>query len=152
MLRPHPAAPRVTFPNAGAAQSSYARRGCSSGRRSGYVPHIGYDLHITRAEDWGDSAEAPITPDEWKAYVDAAPDLEWEPERPWTHMEVDLAVWTAHPTPDAWLALLDGQIETKNPDAPMRTKMYEIATALGARVQGDDGEFYDARGEPSPGD
>jgi hypothetical protein len=113
---------------------------------------MGYDVHITRADDWGESGEAPITPDEWKAYVDAASDIEWDHQRPWTHMEVDLAVWTRRPAPDAWLALIDGQVETKNPDEPMLTKMYEIATALGARVQGDDGEYYGADGEPLPGD
>jgi hypothetical protein len=106
---------------------------------------MGYDLHITRAEDWAESGETPITPDEWKSYVDAAPDLVWDSERPWTHMETDLAVWTGHP-PHAWLALLDGQVETKNPDEAMRKKMHEIATALGARVQGDDGEWYGADG------
>jgi hypothetical protein len=113
---------------------------------------MGYDVHITRADDWVDSDGVPITPDEWRAYVDGAPDLEWDSQRPWTHMEVDLTVWTGHPTQDAWLALLDGQVETKNPDGPMLTKMYEIATALGARVQGDDGEYYGADGEPLPGD
>jgi hypothetical protein len=27
---------------------------------------------------------------EWTAFVEAAPDLRWEAERPWSHMEVDL--------------------------------------------------------------
>ena len=110
---------------------------------------MGYDVHITRSEDWTESDEAPITPDDWRAFVDAAPDLEWNPERPWSHMEVDLVVWTGHPDPDfeAWLALLDGQVETKNPDEPLRAKMYEIATALGARVQGDEGELYGPDGQ-----
>ena len=31
---------------------------------------------------------------------------------------------------------------TKNPDAPTIRKMLQIASALNAKVQGDDGEFY----------
>ena len=34
------------------------------------------------------------------------------------------------------------------PDVATLRKMYAIAEALRARVQGDDGEFYDASGEP----
>jgi len=33
-------------------------------------------------------------------------------------------------------------IYTKNPDEPILAKMLQIASALGARVQGDDGEIY----------
>ena len=35
-----------------------------------------------------------------------------------------------------------GDIETKNPDAPVIQKMILIAESLNARVQGDDGEVY----------
>ena len=44
--------------------------------------------------------------------------------------------------PDPWLEWFDGYIYTKNPDEPILSKMLEIATALGAKVQGDDLETY----------
>ena len=44
--------------------------------------------------------------------------------------------------PSAWLDCVRGNIYTKNPDEPILAKMLQIAVALGARVQGDDGEFY----------
>jgi hypothetical protein len=111
---------------------------------------MGYDVHITRADTWTDSEEAPIAGDEWKAFVDAAQDLEWAHERPWANMEVDLVVWTAVPDGSEWLALLYGNIESKNPGEPFRARMYEIAAALSARVQGDDGELYGPDGQPLP--
>src|ERR1051325_3606466 len=33
------------------------------------VRRMGYDVHITRAQDWTESAAHPITFDEWKAYI-----------------------------------------------------------------------------------
>ena len=44
--------------------------------------------------------------------------------------------------PTAWLDWDHGDIYTKNPDEPILAKMLLIASALGAKVQGDDGEFY----------
>jgi hypothetical protein len=37
----------------------------------------------------------------------------------------------------------EGQIVVKNPDEILLKKMREIARVLGARVQGDDCEYYD---------
>lgn len=41
-----------------------------------------------------------------------------------------------------WFAYWKGSINTKNPDVPIIRKMLQIASALNAKVQGDDGEFY----------
>lgn len=57
-----------------------------------------------------------------------------------------LAVWTAHPNSTDGLALFDwyeGRIVVKNPDDAILARMRDVARALDARVQGDDGEFYD---------
>ena len=64
------------------------------------------------------------------------------------------AVWTGAPDAEAkpWLQYWDGQIDAKYPDKAFRVKMHEIAVALDARVQGDDGEYYGAEGEPLPPD
>lgn len=46
----------------------------------------------------------------------------------------------------AWFDYRDGCIVVKNPDEEIRRKMYFIASALGALVQGDEGERYDESG------
>jgi hypothetical protein len=51
----------------------------------------------------------------------------------------------------AWFSWFEGNIDTRAPDRATMCKMYKIAKALNARVQGDDGEFYDAGGESHGG-
>jgi hypothetical protein len=118
---------------------------------------MGYDLHIHRAEDWMDATEDPITLDEWSDFVAGARDFrldnfaEAETENgDVLRLEQEgIAVWTGHPTSDtAWFSYSEGMIVVKNPDEPIRRRMVEVAGALGARVQGDDGEFYAPDGEP----
>ena len=55
--------------------------------------------------------------------------------------------WNAHPVkhePDdrPWFDYWKGIINTKNPDVSTIRKMLQIASALNAKVQGDDGEIY----------
>ena len=60
--------------------------------------------------------------------------------------ESDL-VWTGHPThPVVWFDWYEGQIEVKNPDAIILTKMAALAKQLGAHLIGENGEVYDSRG------
>jgi hypothetical protein len=49
-----------------------------------------------------------------------------------------------HAASGARLDWRDGQVVVKNPDEILLGKMCEIAAALGARVLGDEGEFYEA--------
>jgi len=39
---------------------------------------MGYDVHITRAEDWQEGEAKPITLDEWLAYVNSDPEMRLE--------------------------------------------------------------------------
>lgn len=100
---------------------------------------MGYDLHITRAEDWFDSETAPIAADEWLAAVAADPELTIDRRNgPY------FAVWS-HATEnrtESWLDWSEGQIFTKNPRRTELTKMLILAERFGAFVQGDDGERY----------
>jgi hypothetical protein len=49
----------------------------------------------------------------------------------------------------AWCDWREGRIVVKNPDGAILARMREVASALNARVQGDDGEAYDeALGTP----
>ena len=99
---------------------------------------MGYDYHITRAEDWADSDARPITAAEWLSLVKADDTLTI------TGIQgAHFAVWhgdSRHEEP--WLDWENGRIFTKNADAPLLEKMVALASQLNARVQGDDGEIY----------
>jgi hypothetical protein len=82
---------------------------------------MGYDVHITRRENWWDEEGQDISTAEWEAVVAASPSL------------VTAPLW--------WSA---GRIVSKHPSEAVIAKMCEVAKVLEARVQGDDGEYYDA--------
>jgi len=47
----------------------------------------------------------------------------------------------------AWFAHFGDRVSVKSPDEEILIKMYAIASALGAKVQGDEGEVYDSTGQ-----
>jgi hypothetical protein len=115
---------------------------------------MGYELHITRRDDWADTETPDIPIDEWLAYVHSDNELELT-----NGYEIKIGTetefqnrpgyceWNSHPTekePNArpWFSYWKGSIDTKNPDAPTIRKMIQIASSLNAKVQGDDGEIY----------
>ena len=133
-----------------------------------------YETHITRAEHWKRSEENPITAAEWEAYV--ASDREMEKadyaivsmaDGSTMRMEgPGIAVWTGYRgTVEAddrddsdgsgvagnkvWFLWLGAEIVVRNADEEIRRKMHDVALALGARVQGDDDEFYNSSGRAS---
>jgi hypothetical protein len=91
---------------------------------------MGYDAHITRRKSWADTDGPEISEQEWLAHAADDPEL-------------------------ASLFWNGGNIDAKNPDGPLVRRMVSAAAALGATVQGDDGESYDAAGNavqpPPPG-
>ena len=98
---------------------------------------MGYDVHITRAENWFDSGDHPISLDEWTSYVASDPEM--------TMPADNLAQWR-----DCPFLYEDGAITVKYPEVEVRIKMAVIAKALSAKVQGDDGEVYDECGNAVP--
>lgn len=99
---------------------------------------MGYDLHITRADDWSDNQDQWISADEWLEYIKLDSELTLVPEQGEYYAE-----WSGTSEYDEpWFDWYNGNIETKNPDPPVIQKMIEIAIALNAKVQGDDGEMY----------
>ena len=99
---------------------------------------MGYDLHITRAADWSEAEELPITSAEWLAFVEADPELKLA-----GYNGSHFALWSGKSRyPDPWFDWSRGRINTKNPDPPLIGKAIQIAEQLGARVLGDDGERY----------
>jgi hypothetical protein len=113
---------------------------------------MGYDVHITRAEEWSRSKEHPITLDEWLAYVDSDAEMRLDgfaevttPSAERLRIEArGIAVWTAYSRHSngatAWFSHRSHKVTVTNPDAEVISKMARIAAALGAHVQGDEGE------------
>ena len=112
---------------------------------------MGYDLHITRAQDWLGSESQPIGEADWRACVAADAELELTgavEALPLTYENPGLAVWRAHPSGDSvWFDLRDGRVTVKNPDEATIAKALSIAKRLKARVVGDDGEEYEEPGK-----
>ena len=100
---------------------------------------MGYDIHITRREYWADPNGPRIDEDEWADAVDADGDLDWD-ER---NGSLDATFGGKDGTP-LWYS--EGNISTKNPSRAAIRKMYQVAEALSAVVQGDEGELYNAEG------
>ena len=100
---------------------------------------MGYDVHITRAEHWADNEGWEIAPDDWLVLVRSDPELMTTPEN-----GEYFVIW--HGTtkyPETWFDWRAGNITTTYPDRATLKKMFQLATTLEARIQGDDGEVYD---------
>lgn len=120
---------------------------------------MGYDLHITRKADWFDEEGDEITLEEWSQFVNSSPDMRLdgcaEVETPNGTLKVEsegLSVWTGYSNHEkdgnkAWFDYFDGNIKVKNPDEEIIKKMYQIAIALSAKVQGEECEIYDENGQ-----
>ena len=106
---------------------------------------MGYDLHITRKTDWSDADGPVITEAEWRATIEADPELRLDTESRCTMADGEyvFAAWSGEP---GVLGYYAGEISTKNPEKPLISKMVRIARTLGAQVQGDDGETYRENG------
>lgn len=116
---------------------------------------MGYDLHITRAEDWTEAESAPITLDEWRSFVANDPEMtlvgvaetQLTDGQMLRYQSEGLAVWVRSSGNQAggnkaWFDHRHGEIVVKNPDDQIIQKMIEIAHRFNANVQGDDGERY----------
>jgi hypothetical protein len=115
---------------------------------------MGYDVHITRKEEWSDEKGPRITEAEWQAYVKSDPEMVITGAAEHTNPQGDtirltqplLSEWRHHSSGHpVWFSYFEGSLSVKNPDDECLAKMRHIATRLHARVQGDEGEFYDAQ-------
>ena len=115
---------------------------------------MGYDVHITRADNWTESRTRPIALDEWTSYVRSDPEMRLDNS---AELEVEgnvmsyenegLAVWVEYSGHGvdgnrAWFDYSEGRIVVKNPDEEILGKMKQIAAGLNGRVIGDEGEVY----------
>ncbi len=122
---------------------------------------MGYDVHITRKKDWSDQ-EPQISLPEWVAYIKSDPSMRLDghaetvtPDGHSLRYNSDgLAVWTRYSGHGrngnmAWFDFRRGDVAVKNPDEEILKKMWLIAQALHAKVQGDEGELYGKDGKPT---
>ena len=120
---------------------------------------MGYEVHITRREMFFEEEGGSISLDEWKDYVSKDSEMRLdgyaEAETPDGVLRVEdesLAVflgWSKHEKDGGivWMHHFEGNISYKNPDEEILKKIYHVAVALEARLQGDEGEIYDEYGE-----
>jgi hypothetical protein len=118
---------------------------------------MGYDIHITRQENWyDDDISKQISLTEWKQYIESDSEMRLDNFAEATLQSGDkirlenegLAVWKNYTGDNvhsnhAWFDFRNGNITVKNPDDEIMKKMLNIAEKLEARMQGDEGEIYD---------
>ena len=120
---------------------------------------MGYDVHITRKSEWFDREQLGISFDEWSSYLATDQSMRLEGVARTTSPAGDeieikgpgIAVWLEYSghkdNKMAWFNLSrSGNVIVKNPDPEILQKMWQVAQVLGAKVQGDEGEVYDADG------
>lgn len=120
---------------------------------------MGYDLHITRKENWFDD-DPVITLEEWLGYVEGDPEMRQDGfaeasvggDKTLRVVGDDICVWTAYSggergTDVSWITWSQGNVIAKNPDREIRLKLWTIAQFFEAKIQGDDLEVYGEDGE-----
>jgi hypothetical protein len=117
---------------------------------------MGYDLHITRQDEWYNEDEnLRISLREWTQFVNSDNEMRMDGQAEVTldtgevfRIESEgLAVWTAYSGDGvdqnhAWFSLSNGNIVVKNPDREIINKMVDISNYFNAKVQSDEGELY----------
>ena len=118
---------------------------------------MGYDLHITRQENWFDDENSlKISQQQWEEYIANDPEMKLEG---FAQVILDtgevvrienngIAVWLKYSGEGlgqnhAWFTLYNGNIGVKNPDQEIINKMVEISIFFNGKVQGDEGELYE---------
>lgn len=104
---------------------------------------MGYDVHITRRDEWSDDKGPAITREEWQAVLANDTELERIDEEDTARM-----LDPSHHAARFFWYSPHGSIFVKKPNRSVLMKMLEIAEKLEARVIGDDGEVYSHNGVP----
>lgn len=121
---------------------------------------MGYDLYITRNEDWSDTDGQDITLDDWTGYLAVDQTLVLDPDHA-ARADPRVASGAKEPShvrwiewPDrepgireAWVWLERGNLVATDADIRFRQKLFLIADALDARLMGENGDVYNSSGE-----
>lgn len=98
---------------------------------------MSYDYHITRAATWGESELVPITQAEWEAVADRRGDLVHDSYIEW--MDIGLQKTYKVVGEEAHFSWSYGKVDILGAFTEgVRAVAEEIASVLGAHVQGDD--------------
>jgi hypothetical protein len=120
---------------------------------------MSYGVHIIRIKQGAHEELHAITLDEWLAYVSSDEEMHLKGEAIFKGPKGETIKYDA-PGMTEWVdpqtgskALFDhstpmGGVSVGNPSYETLVKMFKVAKALGAIVQGDEGECYDAAGSP----
>jgi hypothetical protein len=111
---------------------------------------MGYDLHITRAEEnWTNEDMNPITAAEWLKVVasDETLTVNWNDEN-----RLIVTDWTPAECPSKGRQMdwHPGRISMKYPSMSAFLKLLQLSKQLGGRVLGHDGELYETPEDYSP--
>ena len=123
---------------------------------------MSYHLHITRRAGGENDAEGPasISREEWLEYLagdakmapnDCTVDPQYgkhEDGAAYDAYVEGLSAWLGHSGKGlkeeyVWFSHSEGQVTVENPDEETLVKLLAIAQVLHARVQGDDGDYFD---------
>lgn len=121
---------------------------------------MGYEVHITRKENWFDDGP-DIALEEWLDVVRSDAEMRLDAHAEATVGEgavlrvqdPSMSVWIQYSKHGqhgnmAWFWHNNGNVMVNNPDEEILRKMSKIATRLSAKVQGDDCELYGEDGNP----
>jgi hypothetical protein len=98
----------------------------------------GYDVHITRKENWFDESGPCISSQDLQRLLKADRSVHLDKQNKGQNFLVNLKQESF----PLWQSSDLCNLETKNPSPAALRKLGSIAKFLDARVQGDDGEIY----------
>ena len=103
---------------------------------------MAYDIHIFRGTEWTDGADDPITEEELLAVDGVERFVQPAIVNPKTGLKMSMGADDMYTFGKAVFMLEDGMITVacRNEDVP--EVMRPVAEALGAVIQGDEGEYY----------
>jgi hypothetical protein len=103
---------------------------------------MSYDLHITRAGDWIDADQHPITHAEWERFAESHPELIQDGEVTWRDIGTQpIYSFTLPEGGQEWLSWRNEHVYV-NGRFENVAAIAELAESLHARLVGDDSEEY----------
>lgn len=104
---------------------------------------MGYELHITRAGEWIDADQHPITLAEWESFAEAHPKLTQDGSVGWKDIGTQAVYsFTCEDGSQAWLSWRDDHVYVWGEFRDHVAALAVLAAEFHARLVGDDEEEY----------